>query len=136
MNFKFLASAIFSVTLKLGIGLGVSLGLSSTAYAADVSVQIHGQILPGIYGQVQIVEPVERYERAGRYYVESVPVVYIEVPHSHRRNWRKHCHSYRACQQRVYFVDPRPVEYREYRREHRHHHGRHHGHGRSRHDHH
>lgn len=130
MNFKFLASTIFSVTLQLGIVLGVSLGLSSTANAADVSVQIHGQILPGIYGQVQIAEPVERYGPADRYYVESAPVVYIEVPHSHRRNWRKHCHSYRACQHRVYFVDPRPIEYREYRQDHHHHHDRHHGHGR------
>ncbi len=117
MNFKFLVTTVFTVTLGLGV--------NSTAAAADVSVQIHGQILPGVYGQVEFAEPVDRYERSGRYYVESAPVVYLEVPHSHRRHWRKHCHSYRACQQRVYFVDPRPVEYREY---HRDRHGHHHGH--------
>lgn len=122
MNFK-----IFATTAVIITSLFIS---SPNATAADVSVHIHGQVLPSIYGQVEIAEPDERYERVSRYDVNSPSVIYIEVPKQHRRHWRKHCHSYRACHQRVYFVEPRAVEYREYRRVRQHDHRHHHGHGR------
>jgi hypothetical protein len=32
------------------------------------------------------------------------PPIYLRVPPGHARNWRKHCHQYNACGERVYFV--------------------------------
>lgn len=119
MNFKFLA------TTAVLLGLFFT---SKHSVAADVSIQLLGQVLPGVYGQVVFSEPVERYSRTHRYYDEPVQVVYIEVPHQHRRHWHKHCRSYRACQQKVYFVEPRVVEHRHYRAEKRRGRERHHHH--------
>ncbi len=107
MNFKIFSATAAVITL-LFTGVPV-------AKAAEISVQIHGQVLPGVYGQIGFAEPVERYRGESRYYVEEPQVVYVEVPHKHRRHWQKHCRSYRACHQRVYFVEPRVVEYREHR---------------------
>lgn len=40
--------------------------------------------------------------------IERVPVeqppIYLRVPPGHAKNWRKHCHKYNACGERVYFV--------------------------------
>ena len=36
--------------------------------------------------------------------VESRPPIYLRVPPGHAKNWRKHCHKYNACGERVYFV--------------------------------
>lgn len=104
--------------------ISVGLLLSLPANAVDVSVQLHGQVLPGVYGHVQITEPVTRYVTTERYeVVEPVQVVYLQVPHKHRRHWHKHCRHYGACHQRVYFVEPRTVvEYRGHGgKKHRHH---------------
>ena len=38
-----------------------------------------------------------------RVYVEREPV-YMRVPPGHAKNWRKYCHRYNACGERVYFV--------------------------------
>jgi hypothetical protein len=79
------------------------------AIAADVGVSINiGQ--PGFYGRIDIgsfpqpqlvyAQPmiIERQTR----YVE--PPIYLRVPPGHAKNWSKHCRSYNACGQRVYFV--------------------------------
>lgn len=82
---------------------------ASSVFAADVGVSISvGQ--PGFYGRIDIggypppqviypqpviVGPVP----AGR------PPVYLRVPPGHAKHWRKHCHEYNACGERVYFVD-------------------------------
>ncbi|MGZ8287588.1 MAG: hypothetical protein ACXW2U_14040 [Telluria sp.] len=66
---------------------------------------------PGFYGQINIgdvprpqvyvAQPVI-IERTV-HYREAQPV-YLRVPPGHRKNWRKHCHRYEACGQRVLFV--------------------------------
>ena len=33
------------------------------------------------------------------------PPIYLRVPPGHSKNWSKHCRSYNACNQRVYFVN-------------------------------
>jgi hypothetical protein len=88
------------------------LALSASAFASsNVSISV-GQ--PGFYGRIDIGDypaPQLVYrqpviiERPVRY-VESAPI-YLRVPPGHAKNWRKHCHAYHACGQRVYFVQDR-----------------------------
>jgi|SRR5450432_3663096 len=93
---------------------------SAHAGDLDIRVMLSGQVAPGVYGQVQfgsdrpppvvyaqpmLIEPQ----------VAPPPPVYLHVPPGHARNWRRHCHEYRACDRPVYFV--RSQEYEpEYQR--------------------
>jgi len=102
---------------------------ATSALAADIDVIIPiGE--PGYYGLIDIYG----YSRPRVIYrepiaVEWVPIdrrpIYLRVPLKHRKHWRRYCHHYHACGERVYFVDdvwyhreyvPR---YREYHRHHR-----------------
>lgn len=77
-------------------------------FAADVGVSLSiGQ--PGFYGQIDIGD----YPRPQLIYRQPVmiergpatgPPVYLHVPPGHAKQWRKHCGSYNACGERVYFV--------------------------------
>ena len=78
------------------------------ALAADVGVSISiGQ--PGFYGPVDIggYPPPQIIYREPRV-IQRVSVnrapIYLNVPPGHAKNWRKHCGSYDACGERVYFV--------------------------------
>ncbi|MHB1074383.1 hypothetical protein [Thiobacillus sp.] len=78
------------------------------AFAADVGVSISvGQ--PGFYGQIDIGDyppprVIYREPRVIERIAVNRPPVYLHVPPGHARNWRKHCHEYNACGERVYFV--------------------------------
>ncbi len=83
--------------------------LSVPALAADVGVSVSiGQ--PGFYGQLNIGDfPQPRVLYAQPIIVErgismDRQPVYLRVPPSHARNWKKHCREYRACGERVLFV--------------------------------
>lgn len=89
------------------------LALTSTAMAADVGVSINiGQ--PGFYGRIDIgdfPQPPVLYAqpiiiRKPARYVQQPPI-YLRVPPGHAKNWSKHCGTYNACGQRVYFVQDR-----------------------------
>ena len=83
------------------------------ASAGDVSVgvTITGEIVPGVYGRVDLsnrppppllyAEPVVIVQPAPRVVVAPL---YLHVPPGHAKNWRKHCHQYGACNRPVYFV--------------------------------
>ncbi len=84
--------------------------LSMPLFAADVGVSVSvGQ--PGFYGRIDIgdypyPQPRVIYRQPRvieRVYIEREPI-YLRVPPGHARNWRKHCHQYNACNERVYFV--------------------------------
>ncbi|RVU33387.1 hypothetical protein EOE67_16820 [Rheinheimera riviphila] len=99
--------------------------------AADVSISVQGQIQPGVYGQINVGQPAVRVYHQPVYhqpvYREPVYVhhdyspqyapqpvyVLVQAPKKHRKHWRKYCHHYGACQQRVQFVevDYRPRQY-------------------------
>lgn len=79
---------------------------ASLPATAQVSVSI-GQ--PGFYGRLDIggfptpallfPEPVMiQRVPSGR------PPLYLRVPPGHARDWRRYCHRYGACGERVYFV--------------------------------
>ena len=122
------------------------------AHAGDVNigVSITGEVVPGVYGRVDLTnrpapppvvyaQPVVIERTPG---FERVAPVYLHVPPGHAKNWRKYCHEYHACNQRVYFVKSREYDpgYRP-EKDHGHHeheyHDRHdhdHDHDRDRHD--
>jgi hypothetical protein len=86
----------------------VAATISAPALAADVGVSVSiGQ--PGFYGRLDIggyPQPQVIYSQprvVERVYVEREPV-YMRVPPGHAKNWRKYCHRYNACGERVYFV--------------------------------
>lgn len=80
----------------------------TSVYAIDVGVSINiGQ--PDYYGQIEMGGyPQPRILYAQPVIVEHVqvrrPPIYLRVPPGHARNWKKHCHEYNACGERVYFV--------------------------------
>jgi len=82
--------------------------ITTPALAADVGVSVSiGQ--PGFYGRLDIggfPQPQVIYPQP--MVIERVPVdrppVYLRVPPGHAKNWRKHCHEYNACGERVFFV--------------------------------
>ena len=85
---------------------------SPPAQAADVGVSI-GVNEPGIYGRIDIGNlppPRVIYQKPIVIWPPPVarapppPPIYLRVPPSHTKQWRKHCHEYNACGQRVYFV--------------------------------
>jgi hypothetical protein len=79
-----------------------------TSHAADVGVSIN--IGPPIWGRLDMggyPQPVVIYPEP--VVIQPAPVivaqpVYLHVPPGHAKNWAKHCHKYRACGDRVYFV--------------------------------
>ena len=88
----------------------VAATLSIPTFAADVGVSVSiGQ--PGFYGRIDLgdypyPQPQVIYRQpriVERIYVESEPI-YMRVPPGHAKNWRKYCHQYGACGDRVYFV--------------------------------
>ncbi|MDO9392677.1 MAG: hypothetical protein Q7T42_01690 [Methylotenera sp.] len=88
----------------------VTAALSTPVLAADVGVSVSiGQ--PGFYGRIDIgdypyPQPRVIYTQprvVERVYIEREPI-YMRVPPGHAKNWRKHCHKYNACGERVYFV--------------------------------
>ena len=80
------------------------------ALAADVGVSVTvGQ--PGFYGRIDIGNfPQPQLIYAQPIVIQPVPAgvghqpIYLRVPPGHAKNWRKHCGTYNACGQPVYFV--------------------------------
>ena len=92
-----------------------------------INVIVSGQVVPGIYGQVQIVNntPPPPVVYAQPLMVEPMPEVapppvYLHVPPEHARDWRNHCSEYNACGRPVYFVRSAEYEPNYERRGHNH----------------
>jgi hypothetical protein len=86
-----------------------ALALTATPlFAADVGASIRiGQ--PGFYGRLDVGDfPRPQVIYRQPVMVERVagdrPPIYLRVPPGHARNWRRHCHEYNACGERVLFV--------------------------------
>ncbi len=107
-----------------------------SAWADRVGVSINiGR--PNFFGQIDVGDlpppPVVREEpiiiRHPRHHVLQEPV-YLRVPSSHQRNWRRYCARYNACGRPVYFVrddwylNEYVPRYRERHHDDEHHHDR------------
>jgi hypothetical protein len=116
-------------------------GTVATAGELGVDVTIKGEIVPGVYGRVDLTnrprpplvyaQPVIIERPAPRVVVEPI---YLHVPPGHAKNWRKHCHEYHACNRPVYFVKSAEYDpgYRRDDHDHGHGHDNEHGHGHDR----
>jgi|GEM_PF-810418 len=113
--------------------LSIATLLVPQTQAGDVSISVQGQIQPGVYGEIHVGQPAVRVYQQPVYhqpvYVERhysphyaphyapqpvyVQTVLVQAPKKHRKHWRKYCHHYGACQQRVQFVevDYQPRQY-------------------------
>lgn len=85
-----------------------AVALSTPTLAADVGVSVSiGQ--PGFYGRIDIggyppPDLIYANPRMVQMVPRGRPPLYLHVPPGHAKNWRKHCHAYRACGEQVYFV--------------------------------
>ncbi len=81
---------------------------STSALAADVGISVSvGQ--PGFYGRLDIGDfPQPQVIHRRPIAVQAVPTdrppIYLRVPPDHAKHWKKNCHKYDACGERVYFV--------------------------------
>ena len=113
--------------MRIITGLVVFIACLGASYAGDLNVRVvlSGQVVPGVYGQVNFgneTPPPVVYARpmVVEPQYDPPPPVYLHVPPGHAKNWRKHCHEYNACNTPVYFV--RSQEYDpEYQRHYRDH---------------
>lgn len=86
----------------------VAVTITTPVLAADVGVSLSiGQ--PGFYGRLDlgnIPQPQVIYRQPIA--IEQVtlerPPIYLRVPPAHSKHWRKYCHEYNACGERVFFV--------------------------------
>ena len=101
-----LAGSMVLATLALGTSAPWAI-----AGDVDISVVITGQIVPGVYGRVDVGgAPPPQVVYAQPLVIEP-PVegvilepIYLYVPPGHAKHWGKHCHEYHACNRPVYFV--------------------------------
>lgn len=100
---------IFSAACAL---LLTAAGFSAPAHAVNISVGVGGEVLPGVYGSVNIDNgryPVLVYDeplivtRPSR----ILSPVYLHVPPGHLKKWGRYCDRYGACARPVYFVKSR-----------------------------
>ena len=90
------------------IAAAIAASVVTPAIAADVGVSISvGQ--PGFYGRLDIGDfPQPRVIYPQPVIIQPVPMdrppIYLRVPPGHAKHWRKHCHEYNACGERVFFV--------------------------------
>ena len=88
--------------------MAAMLASCTSVYAVDVDVSINiGQ--PDYYGRIDMGGyPQPRILYAQPVIIERVqvrrPPIYLRVPPGYAKNWKKHCHEYNACGERVYFV--------------------------------
>jgi len=82
------------------------------AQAVNISVGVGGEVLPGVYGSVNIDNgryPALVYSEPLIVYRQSriLEPVYLHVPPGHLKKWGRYCDRYGACSRPVYFVKSR-----------------------------
>jgi hypothetical protein len=93
--------------------------LCQFAHAGDLDfgVTIRGEVVPGVYGRVDLGQrapPPVVFARP--MVIEPAPPdvvsepLYLHVPPEHAHAWRLHCHEYHACNRPVYFVRSREYD--------------------------
>lgn len=86
----------------------VLVGFNADAGAANVGISFNiGQ--PGFYGRLHMggyppPRLLYRHPKNIWYVPNNRPPIYMRVRPGHARQWRRYCHLYNACNERVYFV--------------------------------
>ena len=86
-----LSLILFNAQALADVGASVSIGEPGFYGRLDMNSFPNPQL---IYSQPMAVGPVPM----------SRPPIYLRVPPGYAKNWRRHCHEYNACRERVYFV--------------------------------
>jgi hypothetical protein len=98
----------YKASMKRLLFAAVLLVATSAALSTDIGVSVSiGQ--PGFYGRIDLGGyPTPQLMYPQPIIIERVPVVrppiYLNVPPGHAKHWSRNCHKYRACGERVYFV--------------------------------
>jgi hypothetical protein len=95
MKSLLIAAALTAATapiLAADTGLSLSIGQPGFHGRLDIGDSLRPQL---IYRRPIVIE------RGGG----DRPPIYLHVPLSHAQHWRRHCHEYDACGERVFFVD-------------------------------
>ncbi|WP_341237866.1 hypothetical protein [uncultured Limnobacter sp.] len=100
---------IFSASFAVLTGLALA---PMQAHAVNISIGVGGEVLPGVYGSVNIDNG--RYPALvyGQPLIVTRPSrilapVYLHVPPGHLKKWGRYCGRYDACSRPVYFVRSR-----------------------------
>lgn len=93
---------------RLFIIAALAAAATASVFASDAGVPLSTG-LPGFYGRIN----VSGYPQPQLIYSQPIAVqrvslsrqpIYLHVRPGHASNWRKHCHTYDACGERVFFV--------------------------------
>ncbi|HZJ53820.1 MAG TPA: hypothetical protein VFD38_06740 [Myxococcaceae bacterium] len=94
-----LTAAVLAAGSARATDVGVSVSVGDSGFYGRIDVGTMPRPPPVVYAQPVLVQPapvaVER------------PPIYLRVPPGHAKKWRKHCHKYNACGERVFFVQER-----------------------------
>ncbi len=101
---------LIAIVALLGAGIG-----ASHAGGVDLRIMLSGEVVPGVYGQVNIGNqgpPPVVYAQPMVIEPQYAPPppIYLHVPPGHAKDWRNHCHEYNACNRPVYFVRSREYD--------------------------
>jgi hypothetical protein len=101
MNVRLLmiTAAVLSAASARATDVGVSVSVGDSGFYGRIDVGTQPKPPPVVYRTPVVIEPaVVAVER---------PPVYLRVPPGHAKHWKKHCHEYNACGERVFFVQER-----------------------------
>jgi hypothetical protein len=111
--------------------LAIAATFINQALAADVHMTLsigepgyYGQLNPDAYGRPSVINDRPSLVKPAPPGVVREPL-YLLVPPSHSKSWRKYCAGYNACDRSVYFVRDdwyNKVYVPKYREQHREHH--------------
>jgi hypothetical protein len=94
------AVALFGASARAAdVGVSVSVGDSGFYGRIDIGTVPNPPAV--VYRSPVVVEPAPTMVSVER------PPIYLRVPPGHAKHWRKHCHEYNACGERVFFVQER-----------------------------
>ena len=94
-----LTAAVLAAGSARATDVGVSVSVGDSGFYGRIDVGTMARPPPVVYSKPVVIQSVPVV-------VESPPI-YLRVPPGHAKNWRKHCHKYNACGERVYFVQER-----------------------------
>ncbi|RPH70100.1 MAG: hypothetical protein EHM78_12685 [Myxococcaceae bacterium] len=91
-----LTAAVLATGSARAADVGVSVSVGDSGFYGRIDVGTMPRPPPVVYAQPVLVQstPVA---------VQREPI-YLRVPPGHAKKWRKHCHKYNACGERVFFV--------------------------------
>src|SRR5215471_13552496 len=91
-----LTTALLACGAARATDVGVSVSVGDSGFYGRIDVGTMPKPPPVVYTQPVVVQPAP--------VVVERPPVYLRVPPGHAKHWKKHCHEYNACGERVYFV--------------------------------